>query len=219
MLTRVLVVDDHAVVRAGIRMLLESAADLTVVGEGDNGQEALRLAEALKPDVIVMDVTMPLMDGVEATQRIKQKLPDVAVLALTIHEGADYFFRMLKAGASGYVPKRAAPGELLEAIRVVSKGNVYLESSIIKELVADYLTRVHTGKEIESYDGLTEREREVLTYLAEDHTNHDIANHLDISVKTVERHRENIMRKLNLHTRSELVKYAIRKGIISLDDD
>ncbi len=219
MLTRVLVVDDHAVVRAGIRMLLESAADLTVVGEGENGQEALHLAETLKPDVIVMDVTMPLMDGVEATQRIKGKLPDVAVLALTIHEGADYFFRMLKAGASGYVPKRAAPAELLEAIRVVAKGNVYLESSIIKELVADYLTRVNTGKEIESYDGLTEREREVLTYLAEDHTNHDIANHLEISVKTVERHRENIMRKLNLHTRSELVKYAIRKGIISLDDD
>lgn len=202
-----------------MRMLLESAADLVVVGEAQNGQEALRLAKELRPNVIVMDVTMPLMDGVEATRRIKQEMPGVGVLALTIHEGADYFFRMLKAGASGYVPKRAAPDELLQAIRVVSEGNVFLEPGIARDLVTDYLTRVQSGSEAESYDGLTEREREVLTYLAEDHNNQGIANRLGIAVKTVERHRENIMRKLNLHTRTELVKYAIRKGLISLDDE
>lgn len=199
-------------------MLLESAADLAVVGEGQNGEEARRLARELKPDVIIMDVTMPLMDGVEATQLIKQEMPEIVVLALTIHEGVDYFFRMLKAGASGYVPKRAAPEELLRAIRTVAAGNVFLEPEIARDLVADYLSRVRGGGETEGYDGLTEREREVLTYLAEDRTNQDIANHLGITAKTVERHRENIMRKLNLHSRTELVKYALRKGLISLDD-
>ena len=214
---RVLIIDDHAVVRAGMRMLLESASDLVVVGEGQNGEEARRLARELTPDVIVMDVTMPLLDGVEATRLIKQELPEIAILALTIHEGADYFFRMLNAGASGYVPKRAAPEDLLRAIHTIAEGNVFLEPEIARDLVTDYLSRVQGGHEVE-HDGLTEREREVLTYLAEDHTNQDIANHLGITAKTVERHRENIMHKLNLHSRTELVKYAIRKGIISLDD-
>ncbi|MBN1967520.1 MAG: response regulator transcription factor [Anaerolineae bacterium] len=214
---RVLIVDDHAVVRAGMRMLMESDPEIDVVGEGETGREALQLARELKPDVIVMDVTMPQMDGVEATQRIKKEMPGMAVLALTIHEGQDYFFRMLEAGASGYVPKRAAPDDLLRAIRVVAGGDVFLEPGIAKELVADYLTRVQDGSEQDSYDGLTEREREVLTCIAEDRTNRDIANVLGISVKTVERHRENIMGKLNLHSRTELVKYAIRKGLIRLD--
>ncbi len=199
-------------------MLLESAADLVIVGEGRNGEDARRLARELKPDVIVMDVTMPLMDGVEATRLIKQELPEIAVLALTIHEGADYFFRMLKAGASGYIPKRAAPEELIRGIQAVAAGNVFLEPEVARDLVADYLIRVRNGNETTSYDGLTEREREVLTYLAEDHTNQDIANHLGIAAKTVERHRENIMHKLNLHSRTELVKYALRKGLISLDE-
>ncbi|MCB9451091.1 MAG: response regulator transcription factor [Anaerolineaceae bacterium] len=220
----VLIVDDHAVVRAGIRMLLESDPDMNIVGEGENGAEAIRLMEELKPDVILMDVTMPVMDGVEATRRIKamrqegktDKIP--AILSLTIHEGADYFFQMLQAGASGYVPKRAAPEDLLHAIHVIAEGNVFLEPTVAKDLVADYLTRVQDGSERDSYDGLTEREREVLTLIAEDETNQGIANLLNISVKTVERHRENIMGKLNLHTRTELVKYAIRKGLISLED-
>jgi two-component system response regulator NreC len=215
---RVLIVDDHAVVRAGLRMLLESDNEITIVGEGENGEDAIRLSKELNPDVILMDVTMPGVDGVEATRHIKSTTPDQAVLALTIHEGADYFFQMLQAGASGYVPKRAAPGELLRAIHVVAEGNVFLEPSIAKDLVSDYLTRVQSGREQDTYDGLTEREREILTHIAEDATNMAIANNLDISVNTVERHRENIMRKLNLHTRTELVKYAIRKGLISLDD-
>ena len=215
---RVLVIDDHAVVRAGIRMLLEGEPDFEIVGEGETGADAVRLAQTLKPDVILMDVSMPVLDGIEATRQIKNKVSTVAVLALTIHEGQDYFFQMLKAGASGYVPKRTAPEDLLRAIRVVAEGNVFLEPTIAKDLVADYLIRVREGGEHDSYDGLTEREREILTHIAEDETNQAIANELKVSVNTIERHRENIMHKLNLHTRTELVKYAIRKGLVTLDD-
>ncbi len=215
---KVLIIDDHAVVRAGIRMLLETDPELTIVGEGENGEDAIRLCQTLSPDLILMDVTMPGMDGVEATRRIKGLSSSPGVLALSIHEGKDYFFHMLQAGASGYIPKRAAPAELLHAIHTVAEGNVFLDPGIAKDLVSDYLTRVQDGREQDSYDGLTEREREILTCIAEDTTNMAIANALNISVNTVERHRENIMRKLNLHTRTELVKYALRKGLISLDD-
>lgn len=214
----VLIVDDHAVVRAGLRMLLENDSEIVIVGEGENGEDAIRLSKQFSPNVILMDVTMPLLDGIEATRRIRLQESAPAILALTIHEDREYFFRMLQAGASGYVPKRAAPEELLRAIHAVAQGNVFLEPTIAKELVADYLTRVQDGHEKASYDGLTEREQEILTYIAEDSTNQAIANILDISVSTVERHRENIMHKLNLHTRTELVKYAIRKGLISLED-
>lgn len=215
---KVLVIDDHAVVRAGIRMFLEGIPGFEIVGEGETGVDAIRLAQTLNPDVILMDVSMPVMDGIEATTQIKKVVPTAAVLALTIHEGQDYFFQMLKAGASGYVPKRTAPDDLLRAIRVVAGGKVFLEPSIAKDLVADYLGRVEKGEEHDSYDGLTEREREILIHIAEDETNQAIANELNVSVNTVERHRENIMHKLNLHTRTELVKYAIRKGLVSLDD-
>jgi len=218
MTIRVLIIDDHAIVRAGMRMLLQSDAEVEIVGEGANGEEALVLAQQKKPDVIVMDVTMPKMDGIQATQKIKQQMPEVAVLAVSIHEGADYFFQMLQAGASGYVPKRAAPEDLLRAIHTVAKGHVFLEPGIAKDLVADYLTRVQDGAEQDSYDGLTEREREVLVHIAESMTNREIAHALGISVKTVERHTENIMSKLNLHSRTELVKYAVRKNLISLDE-
>jgi two-component system, NarL family, response regulator NreC len=217
MTIRILLVDDHAVVRAGVRMMLENEDDLEIIGECDNGQDALKAAQELKPDVIVMDVSMPGMNGIEATRLIKEKAPDVSVLAMTIHEGAAYFFQMLQAGASGYVPKRVAPDTLLHAIHVVAEGNVFLEPSIAKNLVADYLMHVQDGTEKDSYDGLTAREQEVLILIAEDYGNQQIANHLTISVKTVERHRENIMRKLKLHSRTELVKYAIRKKMIALD--
>jgi two-component system response regulator NreC len=214
---RVLIVDDHPIVRAGMRMLLEGDSEIEIVGEGETGEDALRLARALEPNVVVMDVTMPVMDGIDATRRIKAEKPDIAVLAVSIHEGTDYFFQMLQAGSSGYVPKRAAPDDLLRAIRTVAEGNVFLEPGIAKELVADYLERVEEGSERDSYNGLTERECEVLTHIAEGQTNREIGQDLDISVKTVERHCENIMRKLNLHNRTELVKYAIRKNLISLD--
>ena len=199
-------------------MLLESDPTLEIVGEGQTGADAVRLAGKQHPDVILMDITMPDMDGIEATRQIKAQGQSPAILTLTIHEGSDYFFHMIQAGASGYVPKRAAPGDLLHAIHVVAEGNVYLDPAIAKDLVSDYLVQVQSGSQRDSYDVLTERERQVLTLIAEDQTNQAIANELDIAAKTVERHRENIMRKLNLHTRTELVKYAIRKGLISLDE-
>ena len=218
MTIRVLIIDDHAVVRAGIQMLLESDPTFEIVGQGETGHDAIRMAQEQKPDVILMDITMPDMDGIEATRQIKNQPDSPPVLALTIHEGKDYFFHMLKAGASGYVPKRAAPQDLLQAVYVVASGNVYLDPAIAKDLVSDYLQQVAEGSERSSYEVLTDRERQVLTLIAEDMTNQAIANELNISVKTVERHRENIMRKLNLHTRTELVKYAICKGLISLNE-
>jgi two-component system response regulator NreC len=215
---RVLIIDDHAVVRAGIQMLLESDPAFEIAGQGETGRDAVRMAQKLRPDVILMDIAMPDMDGIEATRAIRKQPDAPPVLALTIHEGKDYFFHMLQAGASGYVPKRAAAEDLLRAVRVVAEGSVYLDPAVAKDLVTDYLRQVQDGAERDSYGGLTERERQVLTLIAEDATNQAVANELNISVKTVERHRENIMRKLNLHTRTELVKYAIRKGLVSLDE-
>ena len=214
---RVLLVDDHAIIRAGVRMLLETQPDVEVAGEAEGGRDGVRLAEELRPDVVVMDLSMPDMDGFEATRRIKQLSPGIAVLALTMHDSEEYFFEVLKAGASGYVPKKAAPTDLVTAIRAVSTGGVFLFPTVAKSLVGDYLKRVEAGGERASYDGLTDREREVLKLIAEGHTNQEIADQLVISSKTVERHRANIMDKLNLHSRTELVKYAIRKGLIEVD--
>ena len=215
-MTTILIVDDHEMVRAGTRMLLESVPYITVVGEASTGEQALELARELKPDIIIMDVTMPGMNGIEATSLIKSELPNTNILALTIHEGHDYFFQMLQAGASGYVPKRAAPEILIRAIQQVSEGQIYLEPKIAKMLITDYVKRVEEGDEADNYDGLSNREQEVLAHIAQDYTNREIAELLSISIKTVDRHRENIMAKLNFHTRTELVKYAIRKGLVKL---
>jgi two-component system, NarL family, response regulator NreC len=212
--TRLLLVDDHAVVRSGLRMLLGSESDVEIVGEASTAAEALEAADQSKPDVILMDIGLPDMSGIEATREIKRKFPKVAIVALTIHEDEEYFFKMLEAGASGYVPKRAAPDELVTAIRAAALGQVYLYPSLAKLLVRDYLSQEHPQDEKSATDGLTDREHQILTYLAEGNSNDEIAKELVISPKTVERHRENIMRKLNLHSRSELVRYAIRKGII-----
>ena len=213
MTTRILLVDDHAVVRSGLRMLLENEHDVEIVGEAENAAEAMEAAMILKPNVILMDIGLPDMSGIEATREIKKKVADVAIVALTIHEDEEYFFKMLEAGASGYVPKRAAPDELITAIRAAANGQVYLYPSLAKLLVRDFLSGGRPAdKQVASE--LTDREQEVLTYLAEGANNEVIAASLVISRKTVARHRENIMRKLNLHSRAELVRYAIRKGII-----
>lgn len=214
MSTRLLLVDDHAVVRSGLRMLLEGQRDVEIVGEAGTAAEALQAAEQLQPDVILMDIGLPDKSGIETTREIKMHFPKVSVVALTIHEDEEYFFKMLDAGASGYVPKRAAPDELLTAIRAAAAGEVYLYPSLAKLLVQDYLSADRPPEEKSNLDGLTGREGEVLTYLAEGASNEQIAAALVISPKTVERHRENIMHKLNLHSRAELVRYAIRKGII-----
>lgn len=211
---KLLLVDDHAVVRSGLRMLLETQPDVEIVGEAESGNEAVAKARALKPDVIVMDIMLPDLSGIEATRRIHAELPRVAIVALTIQEDEQYFFEMLTAGASGYVPKRAAPEDLLTAIRAAHRGEVFLYPSLAKTLVKDFVTRAETAKGPTAMDGLTPREHEVLTYLAEGASNDEIAGVLNISVNTVMRHRENIMQKLNLHSRAELVKYAIRKGLI-----
>jgi len=214
MITRILLVDDHAVVRSGLRMLLENEQDVEIVGEAENAAEAMQAAMLLKPNVILMDIGLPDMSGIEATREIKKKISDVAIVALTIHEDEEYFFKMLEAGASGYVPKRAAPDELLTAIRAAANGQVYLYPSLAKLLVRDFLTGGGKPTNQQTASELTDREQEVLTYLAEGANNEEIATALVISPKTVARHRENIMRKLNLHSRADLVRYAIRKGII-----
>jgi len=213
MTTRILLVDDHAVVRSGLRMLLENEQDIEIVGEAENAAEAIESTMLLKPNVILMDIGLPDMSGIEATRAIKKKVADVAIVALTIHEDEEYFFKMLEAGASGYVPKRAAPDELITAIRAAANGQVYLYPSLAKLLVRDFLSGGKPAIE-QTASELTDREREVLTYLAEGANNEEIATALVISPKTVARHRENIMRKLNLHSRADLVRYAIRKGII-----
>lgn len=213
MTIRLLLVDDHAVVRSGLRMLLEHEAEIEIVGEAATVQQTLEQAARLKPNLILMDIGLPDGSGIEATQKIKQAWPTVAVVALTIHEDEEYFFPMLQAGASGYVPKRAAPEELLTAVRTAARGEIYLYPSLAKLLVRDYLTG-NQAVDPATLGELTEREQEVLAYLAEGSSNPDIAEALFISPKTVARHRENIMSKLNLHSRTELVKYAIRKGII-----
>ena|SRR6476660_8769538 len=214
MTIRLLLVDDHAVVRSGLRMLLENERDVEIVGEASSASGAMELAISLKPTVVLMDIGLPDLSGIDTTREIKKRMPDVSVVALTIHEDEEYFFKMLEAGASGYVPKRAAPEELLTAIRAAASGQVYLYPSLAKLLVRDFLDGGRASLEQASSD-LTDREQEVLTYLAEGANNSEIAASLVISPKTVARHRENIMRKLNLHSRAELVRYAIRKGIIT----
>jgi len=211
---RLLLVDDHEVVRRGLRMLLENEADLSIVGEADSGRQALEMIESLKPDVVIMDITLPDISGIETTRRIKDAHPEVAVVALTIHEDQQYFFEMLQVGASGYVPKRAAPDDLITAIRAAYRGEMYIYPSLAKLLVGDFLSRSGEDGAKEAMNGLTPREGEVLSHLADGRTNDEIAELLGISVHTVARHRENLMGKLGLHSRSELVKYAIRKGLI-----
>jgi two-component system, NarL family, response regulator NreC len=197
-------------------MLLESQADLSIVGEASTGRQAVQLAQDLQPDIILMDVTLPDISGVEATREVRQAGCRSSVIALTIHEDEQFFFEMLQAGAAGYVPKRAAPEDLIGAIRLVYNGEIYIYPMLAKLLVNDFLDRVEedvTSKA--AMDGLTQREHEILVALATGESSDDIAVRLSISKHTVARHRENLMHKLGLHSRSELVKYAIRKGLIT----
>lgn len=211
---RVLIADDHTIVREGIRMILSAQPDIEVVGEAANGQEAIDLTRKLRPDVVVMDISMPGVSGINATKAIKAEMPEVNVLALTMHEDETYVFQLLKAGASGYVLKRGAASDLVNAVRAASKGEAFLYPSVAKAVVQDYLQRVEAGEERERWDGLTQREREILKLIAEGYTNREIAQKLYISVKTVQTHRAHILEKLGLHDRTELVRYAIRKGLI-----
>lgn len=214
---RVLIADDHVIVREGLRAILGAQPDIEVVGEASDGEEAVAKAKELHPDIVLMDITMPGMSGLDATRQIKQQSPNVSVLILTMHEGDEYFFKSLDAGASGYFIKGGSSQELISALHSVYQGAVFLFPTMAKKLLGSYLQQVKAGQDKESYDGLTNREREILKLVAEGHTNQEIAELLILSVATVQTHRANIMAKLGLHSRTELIKYAIRQGFTTLD--
>ncbi len=209
---RVVIADDHTIVRTGVRQLLEARPDIEVVGEAQDGEEALSLVGALRPDVVLMDIAMPGIDGLEATRQVKARWPGVKVLALTMMHQDEYFFEMLRAGASGYVLKGAGASDLIEAIHAVEAGDVYLTPSLVQRLVQGYLNEVEGGSK--STPSLSTREKEVLQMLAEGYTNQEIAEQLVISPSTVYSHRSNIMNKLELSTRHELIQYARKHGLI-----
>ncbi len=210
---KILVVDDHAIMRDGIRALLGLQDDIEIVGEASEGREAIEKVHELMPDVIVMDIAMPGMDGLEASRRIRKKYPKVKVLVLTQHDNKEYILSAIKAGVAGYVPKRALGEELVSAIRAVNRGDSFLYPSAAAALIEDYRQQA----EVEPYDRLTPREREILKLIAEGHTSRAIADMLFIGLKTVLGHRTKVMEKLDIHNRTELIKYAMRKGLTSID--
>ncbi len=210
---RILLVDDHAVLRDGVRAMLETHDDIEIVGEASEGKEAIEKTKELSPDVVVMDIAMAGMDGLEATRRITKKHPAVKVLVLTQHDNREYIISAIKAGAAGYVPKRALGADLVSAIRTVRRGESFLYPSAAAALINDYLHQV----EEEPYDRLTAREREILKLIADGHTSREIAEMLYLSLKTVLGHRTKIMDKLDIHNRTELIKYAMRKGLVTMD--
>lgn len=209
---RVLIADDHTIVRSGVHLLLEGEEDLEVVGEALNGQEALVQAEKLQPDVILMDISMPGMDGLEATRQIKARWPVINVLILTMHRSDEYFFEALKAGASGYVLKAADTDELVNAVRVVGHGEVFLYPSMAKKLLNDYLRRLDASHKIETL--LSDREKEIMQLLVEGYSNKEIAAKLVVSLSTVHTHRSNLMHKLGLSSQHELIQYAREHGLM-----
>jgi two-component system response regulator NreC len=206
---RVLLADDHAVVRKGFRMILAAQPDMEIVGEAGNGREAVELAQSIHPDVVVMDVAMPELNGIEATRRLADLCPQTRVLALSMHKDSVYVREILRAGARGYLLKDSLDSDLLAAVRAVSRGDGYLSPAVSEAVLSDYRRQV-----TDPLDLLTSREREVLQMIAEGKTNKEIAALLNLSVYTVDAHRGRIMEKLNLHTTGELVRFAMRKGII-----
>lgn len=215
MTIRVLICDDHMMVRQGVRMVLQSESDIELVGEAGRGEEAVQLAEQVRPDVVIMDLSLPDISGIEATQRIKAAVPAAHVIALTMHEEEPYVLEVLKAGADGYIVKRSAAADLVSAIRAVMQGQAILDPVVTRAVVTGYVTRPTPNQPDRDEDiPLTPREREILVLVAEGFTNAEIAKKLYISEKTVQTHRSNILDKLNIHDRTELVRYAIRQGFI-----
>lgn len=209
---RVLIADDHVIVRSGIKLLLESEKGIEVVGEAQNGREAIEMSNSLKPDIVLMDIAMPEIDGLEAARQIKSELPDTEILVLTMHRSEEYFFEMLKAGASGYLLKGAETSDLIQGIRTVAGGEVFLYPIMAQKLVKDYLTRLSNEETTNKL--LSKREKEIILLLADGFTSKEIAEKLVISPSTVHSHRTNIMRKLDLNSRHELIRYAREKGLI-----
>jgi DNA-binding NarL/FixJ family response regulator len=215
MTIRILLADDHIVMRDGLRALLERQPDMAVIAEAADGRECVRLAEEQSPDVVVMDIAMPNMNGIEATRRIISNQPRCNVVILSMHQDESYILRALKAGAKGYLLKDAARSDLLEAIRAVAQGRSFLTRKIGRMLQEDYVRQLENRGLDDTYDLLTDREREVLQLIAEGKTAKEVANDLNISPTTVETHRTHIQEKLGLHSVAELVLYAVRKGIIA----
>jgi len=214
---RLLVADDHKIFRQGITKLLEDESDLQVVGEAADGREAVKKATELKPDVVLMDIAMANLNGLEATKQIKKVLPETKVIMVTMHKNEEYILQSFQAGASGFILKEGAVEELVNAIRSIHQDKSFLSPTISKTLIDAYLRKMETGKTETPFDLLTDREREVLQLIAEGYTNREVAKALFISVKTVEAHRAHIMQKLNIHDVAKLVKYAIQKGLVDLN--
>jgi DNA-binding NarL/FixJ family response regulator len=214
-LIRIILADDHAVMRRGLRLVLEQQADFEVVGEASDGRGAVSLAESTKPDIALLDITMPNLNGIEAARQISEKQAGVSVIVLSMHADESFVLRSLKAGARGYLLKESAEADLINAVRLVSEGKSFFSPSVSRMLVEDYVRQLQEKDVEDSYELLTTRERELLQLIAEGKSNKDIANMLNLSLYTVETHRSNILSKLNLHTVPELILYAVRKGIIS----
>lgn len=212
---RILLADDHAVVRDGVRALLEKQPDMTVVGEASDGRETVELAEEQAPDVVVMDIAMPNMNGIEATRRIVASNPRTNVVILSMHQDESYVLRSLKAGAKGYLLKDSLRSDVIEAVRSVAQGRSFLAKKVSRMLQEDYIRVMQSRGVEDSYDLLTDREREILQLVAEGKTNKEAATILNISTTTVETHRTHILQKLGLHSIPDLILYAVRKGIIS----
>ncbi len=212
---RVLLVDDHAILREGIKALLEKQDNIEVIAEAADGREAIPKVAQSRPDVVVLDISMPMMDGLESTRQIKRENPDIKVLVLTMHDNEEYFFQLLRAGASGYVTKKSVSRELVSAIEAVYRGDSFFCPSMAKFLLSDFLRLDKAVENIDQED-LTPREREIVKLIAEGYTNQQIADLLHRSVKTIESHRSNILRKLDIHDSIELVKYAVRKKLIEI---
>jgi two-component system, NarL family, response regulator NreC len=220
---RLMLVDDHEVVRTGLKSYLQTQPGLEVIAEAGGGAEAIERAIELRPDIVLMDITMPGMDGLEATRQLKARWPEAVVLALTVHEDKFYFMEMLAAGASGYLTKQAAADELVQAIHAVAEGHIYLQPALARWLLEDYqrLAQQPAPAAAETpspqgLDALSERERQVLELVAQGLNNPQMGERLELSPKTIARHRERIMQKLNLHSRTELVKFAIQSGLVRL---
>jgi len=212
---RILLADDHTVMRNGLRLLLERQPNLSVVGEASDGRETVRAAESVSPDVVVMDIAMPNLNGIEAARQITAARPETAIVILSMHSDESYVIRALKAGARAYLLKDSAEGDLIAAIRAISEGKSFFSPAISRILVEDYMRQLEQQHAEDTYELLTAREREILQLLAEGKTNKEVATMLNLSVYTVETHRTHILQKLNLHNVPELILYAVRKGIIS----
>jgi two-component system, NarL family, response regulator NreC len=213
--TRILLADDHKLMRSGLKALIEQQADLTVVGEADDGRQAVALAASLKPDLLVMDIGMPNLNGIEAALQITQANPATGIVILSMHSDESYVLRSLKAGAKGYLLKDSAESDLIRAVHAVAGGKSFFSPAVSKVLLDDYVRKLQRSGAEDAYDLLTPREREILQLIVEGKSNKDVANLLNLSVYTVETHRSNIMEKLNLRGIPELILYAVRKGIIS----